>query len=163
MRKILLILVTIFALIGCDRVSKMQAVELLKGQDDVSLLGGFFTLAYYENKGAMLSLGANLPDDMRFYIFTVFVGIGLLIGLLYIVTKPLNNWNLVSGILIVSGGLGNLYDRAFNNGLVVDFMIVEIGPIKTGVFNVADIAIMAGLIGLVFVSVKTEQQQTKPS
>jgi len=45
---------------------------------------------------------------------------------------------------LLAGGIGNLIDRLFHNGLVIDFLNVGIGPIRTGIFNVADMAIMAG-------------------
>ena len=50
-----------------------------------------------------------------------------------------------SSALIIGGGLGNLIDRILNQGAVIDFMNIGIGPIRTGVFNVADLAILAGI------------------
>jgi signal peptidase II len=47
--------------------------------------------------------------------------------------------------LLVGGGLSNWYDRLVNDGRVVDFMVLGIGRLRTGVFNVADIAIMLGI------------------
>lgn len=161
MKKILVMVVSLVSLIGCDRVTKMQAVESLKGNDPLSYFGGFFQLTYHENSGAMLSLGSNLPDNFRFYIFTLAVGFILFSALTYIFIKPLTKINLALALLIIGGGLGNLYDRAFNDGLVIDFMVIGIGSIKTGVFNVADIAIMAGAIGMFFFSSKWGSQLTK--
>jgi signal peptidase II len=56
------------------------------------------------------------------------------------------------GLLILAGGFGNLYDRALNDGRVVDFMHFQLGPLETGVFNVADVAIMIGMFGFIFIS-----------
>lgn len=47
-------------------------------------------------------------------------------------------------ILFVAGGLSNLIDRVAM-GSVIDFMNVGIGSFRTGIFNVADVAIMAGV------------------
>jgi signal peptidase II len=47
-------------------------------------------------------------------------------------------------VLFLAGGLSNLADR-LAIGSVIDFLNVGIGPIRTGVFNVADVAIMAGV------------------
>ncbi len=47
-------------------------------------------------------------------------------------------------VLLLAGGIGNLIDRLFHGGLVIDFLNVGIGPVRTGIFNVADMAIMAG-------------------
>jgi signal peptidase II len=46
--------------------------------------------------------------------------------------------------LIIGGGLSNIYDRIVA-GKVVDFMNIGIGGLRTGIFNVADNAIMIGL------------------
>ena len=161
--KALLILLVCLPLIGCDRYTKQQAVILLKGQEPVSFLNGFFTLTYHENTGAMLSLGAYLPESVRFIIFTLLVGLVLVGGLIYLLVKPMNKYSFILGLLILSGGFGNLYDRAFNNGRVVDFMLLQAGSLKTGVFNVADVAIMAGLLGFIFVSSKWGKQLTNQS
>jgi len=44
--------------------------------------------------------------------------------------------------------MGNLIDRVWNNGLVTDFINVGIGPVRTGVFNVADLAVTFGAIAV---------------
>jgi signal peptidase II len=51
--------------------------------------------------------------------------------------------------LVAGGGLGNLVDRFRLRGYVIDFMNLGLGPVRTGVFNVADVAIVAGVILLV--------------
>lgn len=161
MNKILVIVVTLGALIGFDRITKIHAIESLKGSEPLSYFGGLFQLTYHENNGAMLSLGSQLPDSLRFYIFTLAVGFALLAGTVYIFFKPLSKINLTLALLIIGGGLGNLYDRTFNDGFVVDFMLLAVGPVKTGVFNVADMAIMAGALGMLFFSTKWGSQRNK--
>ena len=54
---------------------------------------------------------------------------------------------LVLLILFVGGGVSNLLDRIIH-GAAVDFMNVGIGPLRTGIFNVAAVAIMLG-VGIV--------------
>src|SRR4030095_6814365 len=46
--------------------------------------------------------------------------------------------------LVIAGGASNWIDRVVR-GSVVDFMNVGIGPLRTGIFNVADVAIMVGV------------------
>lgn len=159
--KALLIFLVCLPLIGCDRYTKQQAVILLKGQEPISFLNGFFALTYHENTGAMLGLGAYLPENVRFIIFTFLVSLILVGGLYYIMVKPMNKYGFIIGLLIFSGGFGNLYDRALNDGRVVDFMLLQIGSLKTGVFNVADVAIMAGLFGFIFMSSKWGETTNK--
>jgi len=161
--KTLLIMFVFFPLIACDRLTKDQAVIHLKGQEPLSFFNGIFRLTYHENTGAMLSLGANLPDSYRFLIFTFLVGLVLVGGLVYILLKPMDKFSFTVGLMILAGGFGNLYDRAVNDGRVVDFMLLQIGPLRTGVFNIADIAIMVGLLGFILVSSKWGKHLTKLS
>lgn len=159
--KTLIILLVFLPLIGCDRYTKNQAISVLKGQEPLSFLNGFFSLTYHENTGAMLSLGADLPDNVRFILFTFLVGLVLAGGLIYLLLKPMDKYSFTAGSLMIAGGFGNLYDRAMNDGRVVDFMLFQIGPLKTGIFNVADVAIMAGLFGLVLLSSTWGRQLTR--
>ena len=161
--KTLFIFMIFLPLIGCDRYTKEQAVISLKGQEPISFFNGFFTLTYHENTGGMLSLGANLPDNLRFLIFTFLVSLVLVGGLIYILLKPMEKLSFAAGLLILSGGFGNLYDRALNEGRVVDFILLQVGTLRTGVFNVADVAIMAGLFVFMFISSKWGRQLTNQS
>lgn len=111
----------------------------------------------------MLSLGADFPDNLRFIIFTAIVGVLLVGSLIYLLVKPMDKFSFITGLLILAGGFGNLYDRALNDGRVVDFMLIQFGPLRTGVFNVADIAIMAGLFSFIFLSSKWGRQLTRSS
>ncbi|MET0554978.1 MAG: signal peptidase II, partial [Vicinamibacteria bacterium] len=51
--------------------------------------------------------------------------------------------------LVWAGGLSNLLDRV-RDGHVVDFVMLSAGPLRTGVFNVADVAITAGVVLVLF-------------
>lgn len=65
----------------------------------------------------------------------------------------------ISLVYVLSGGVGNLIDRVSNNGLVTDFINLGIGPIRTGVFNVADIAITFGAIAIFLLAFKRETDE----
>jgi len=52
--------------------------------------------------------------------------------------------------LIVSGGLSNFIDRIIYNGVVVDFLNIGIGNFRTGILNIADIAITLGIILMLY-------------
>jgi len=51
--------------------------------------------------------------------------------------------------VIIAGGVGNLIDRLRFAGRVTDFLYLQAGPLHTGVFNVADMAITFGILWLV--------------
>lgn len=55
---------------------------------------------------------------------------------------------------MVDGGFGNLIDRIFNEGRVIDFVNIGIGSLRTGLFNVADISITLGEVWFLFVYVR---------
>jgi signal peptidase II len=64
--------------------------------------------------------------------------------------------------LLVGGGASNWIDRLANEGRVVDFMILGIGSLRTGVFNVADVAIMVGA-GLLIVATRKTPPEDSPA
>jgi signal peptidase II len=129
---------------ACDRGTK-HAAESLRGKPPLEIAGGFMTLSYAENRGAMLSMGAGLPEKTRFLLFTAGVGL-LLAGIAgAILFAPALSRPLVIALsLILAGGGSNLFDRLSNDGRVVDFVTLGAGRIRTGVFNLADVAIMLG-------------------
>jgi len=149
-RRALLILFILFLCVGCDRAFKVAAKSYLSSSPVKSYLWDLFRLQYAENKGAFLSLGAKLPEHISFWILIIVPGVFLSGILVYIlIARELRTRQITAFALVVGGGLGNLYDRIFNNGYVVDFMNMGIGFVRTGIFNVADVAIMGGFSLLV--------------
>lgn len=149
-----------------DQVTKMLARATLATSEPLLFAGGIARLLYAENPGAFLSLGADLPPDLRFWIFAVLVALLLVALVIYLLRTSAQTplLMLVAVSLFVAGGIGNLIDRLFNDGRVIDFMQVGVGWLHTGVFNVADMAIMAG-VGLVLLSMlrkpPVEETQTE--
>jgi signal peptidase II len=145
----LLAIVLIFATIGCDRVTKHWASTNLAHAESQSFLGDTFRLEYAENTGAFLSLGSTLPDLLRTGLLTYGVAIGLIIVAVVAVKRHWTGMPLAGAALIWAGGVSNLVDRAVR-GSVVDFMNLGLGSLRTGIFNVADIAILAGAVLIAF-------------
>ncbi len=129
------------ATVGCDRVTKHIAAASLAGTEARSYWGDLLWLGYTENTGAFLSLGSGLPEMARTVLFTW--GTGAMLIALAAVAIRARAWTAMGLTLFVAGGLSNWFDRA-TTGHVVDFMNVGIGSLRTGVFNVADVAIMMG-------------------
>lgn len=155
-RKIALVLAIFIGSVALDQGTKVLAQESLNGVPPQSFLGDLFRLEYSENPGAFLSLGAALSADMRFWILSVLVA-GFLIGAIYyLFSQPkLSRLSTISLSLVIGGGASNLIDRVFRiNGRVVDFMNLGIGSLRTGIFNVADVAIMGGVILLMLETLK---------
>jgi signal peptidase II len=132
---------------GCDQVTKHFARKQLNQYETSLLPGGFVELILAENPGAFLSLGASLPEAVRGGLFTTGIGLGLTLLLIYLLrVVAIPRLSFFGLVLIWAGGMSNLWDRFARHGLVTDFILIRVGPFHTGVFNVADLAIVAGTI-----------------
>lgn len=147
LRRGVLLCLLIAGTAGCDRVTKHFAVTALAGGPDHSFLADTVRLQYHENPGAFMAAGATWSPAARAAMFqfgnAVFLAFAGFLAARY-------RWSRIARcglILFLAGGLSNLTDR-LAIGSVIDFLNVGIGPIRTGIFNVADVAIMAG-VGMV--------------
>lgn len=150
-KRLLLILTLVISCVGCDQASKSVAKTHLSETEAIFLLGDGVRLQIAKNYGAFLSMGDSLPASWRSGLLVV--GVGLLLACLaaYALLSRSLNWFSFSGIaLYVGGGTSNLIDRLHHGGFVVDFINLGVGPLRTGVFNFADVAITAGVFLLVF-------------
>ncbi|GMQ46691.1 signal peptidase II [Vibrio sp. 10N] len=155
--KLMLIVAISTFCVGCDQATKALASNYLPKFYMDSYLNDIFRVGYFENTGAFLSLGSSLSSEYRFYIFVVAIAIFLSALLIYVAcSKSLNTAQVVALTLFLSGGASNLYDRIVNNGAVIDFLNFGVGSLRTGVFNVADIAIVAGGVMFVFANSKLD-------
>jgi signal peptidase II len=137
------LMMVVLTTIGCDRVTKDAATTMLAGMPDRSYLADTVRLGYVENTGGFLSLGASLPRAARTALFTVATGFMLFTLLVLAIRRTWGRLPTLGLTLFVAGGASNWIDRVAR-GSVVDFLNVGVGPVRTGVFNVADVAIMLG-------------------
>ena len=129
---------------GCDRVTKHLAVTNLAGMPERSYLGDTIRLDYHENTGGFLSAGATWRPEVRAAVFQGANGVFLFGSLALAVRFKWSRLGAAGLLVFLAGGFSNLIDR-ITMGSVIDFLNVGIGPIRTGIFNVADVAIMAGM------------------
>jgi signal peptidase II len=142
-----LVLLVLLCCVGCDQAVKALAKGALASSPPVLLLDGAVRLQYTENPGAFLSLGESLPAGVRFLLGVVLVGATHLALLVFLLrTRTLSTWQRVGFSLFLAGGLGNWLDRLLNEGRVIDFVSLGVGGLHTGIFNVADVAITAGIL-----------------
>lgn len=143
-KRLMTVALITFACAGCDQGTKSLAGKFLPKGQMSSYLYDTVRIGYTENTGAMLGLGSDWPDSVRFIVFTV-IASAMMIGLLvYMLSARINFLSCIGLALIFGGGASNLVDRIFNDGAVVDFLNVGLGPLRTGIFNVADMALMLG-------------------
>ena len=155
-KRMVILLIVLVSCVGCDQATKLLAQQHLAAAPIQEYGNGFFRLIYAENSGAFLSLGATLSPAMRFWIFVVLaaallVGIGVA-ALRFSSHTPIQV--VIALALILGGGLSNLIDRILNEGRVIDFMQIGIPQLRTGIFNVADMALMAGLAVMFIIALR---------
>ncbi len=129
-----------------DLATKGLALHMLVPYQRSSYLGDLLRLELVENNGGFLGLGSSWPPALRFTVFVL--SCAVLLGVLISVAwgrhrpEPAETWGLA---LMIGGGAANWVDRLFGAG-VVDFLNVGIGNLRTGIFNVADMALLFGAL-----------------
>ncbi len=140
-RKLAAYLLLFAMLVAADQCTKLLAIQYLKGAAAIPIIEPLIGLSYVENSGAawgMLS-GQTL-------ILTMLPVVSISVFIWYMLsTMDSGTEFLRCGIVaIVSGATGNLIDRLFRGGFVVDFL--ELRFISFPVFNIADLCVTAGAI-----------------
>jgi signal peptidase II len=149
------LLILVATTVGCDRVSKHFASRELAGEPRQSFLADTVRLEYAENTGAFLSFGDSWHPAARIGVFTIGTGL-ILCGMVVAAFRfQLSGPALVGLALYFAGGASNLVDRVMR-GSVVDFLNVGVGPLRTGIFNVADMAILLGVGIFLFTKVRQD-------
>ena len=162
LKKLGFILPIIIVLIIIDLVTKEIAQANLQFKPSVTYLGGFIKLIYAENTGGMLSFGSSIPEFLKVIIFQVLVTILLLFLLGYIVYKnDLTKIQTAAFLLFLGGGFGNLIDRFFNDGKVIDFILLKVGGLHTGIFNVADMYVTTGVFLILLTAILEKISERK--
>lgn len=143
--KYIFLLVIIASNIGCDRISKNIVRNEIAYNETLKFLGNHFTLTKVENTGAFLSLGNSLPEKLRIILLIVLPILVMALAFIYFLkNRSISKWILIGLSFVIGGGIGNLYDRVMH-GSVTDFMHINFVIFQTGIFNMADVSIMAGM------------------
>jgi signal peptidase II len=130
--------------IGCDQVTKSLVRKHIYLYSHWGYIHDHVVFTRVENTGAFLSLGDSISGWEKIVFLNVLPLLAVLFGLVYIIVKTKMDQLIVFAIiLIIGGGFGNIYDR-LRYGSVTDFMHINFVIFQTGVFNVADMSIMAG-------------------
>ena len=131
--------------VGCDHATKQLATSALAGAETISFASDTVRFELARNPGAFLGVGAPLPSAVRALLFGVLVPLGLAVACVLAVRTEHPAARTLHGLaLVAGGGLGNWADRVLHGGTVTDFVSLGAGPLRTGVFNLADVCIVAG-------------------
>jgi signal peptidase II len=140
----------LIAIVSSDIITKAIAVHALTPQRvPRTPIGDFlrFTLVY--NPGA--DFGLHVGSHSRWVFMALTIGALLILGRLYVSTRPGDRSRIVSLALVCGGALGNLLDRIRSDLGVVDFLDVGVGDARWPTFNVADMAVSIGAFLLAIV------------
>ena len=150
-RKVAFLLALATLVVAVDLWSKALFERSFSGQPMRQYLADTVRVGYVLNSGVFLSLGHQLEPQTRFWLFVV--GVSCVLTLLAGLTLKDSRFRtpeVVAVAAIVGGGLGNLVDRV-QLGAVRDFLNLGIGSLRTGIFNIADVAITFGGIALILI------------
>ena len=144
MKKIIIILTIFFF----DRLTKLYLIDLQASGTDIDFyIFPFLNFYLIWNTGIGFGL-ASMETNIYYHALTAFILL-INLGLIYFLLKSKGISSYFLSILI-GGSLGNLFDR-FYYYAVPDFIDFHIGNFHWFIFNVADIFITVGIIGLIIV------------
>lgn len=129
-----------------DFLTKQLVIHSLVENQSVSLIQNFFSLTYVKNTGIAFSF---LEGKLTFIIGMSFL---VLFFLFFYLKKKKSNWiEVLCYGMLIGGAIGNLVDRIVY-GYVIDFFDFTLFRYQFPIFNVADMCIVIGIFGLLFVS-----------
>ncbi len=131
-------IISFICLVILDQLSKAWIINNFQVGESLYIIDKIFSLTYVQNTGAAFGI---MQGKLWFFILAALLVVGL-ISFYNLRYKPKFYVQYFSG-LIVGGAIGNLIDRILHNS-VTDFFSVGWWP----VFNIADIGIVCGSIGL---------------
>lgn len=143
--KILVFFITFIITVAVDQVTKALVSALVAPGSSVTLIPHVLSITHTTNKGAAFGL---LAGSGQIVFWSALVVVAIMLIWFYRAHEQKNVWSFIALGLMIGGAVGNLVDRIFR-GRIVDFIDVGWWP----VFNMADIAIVAGVIMLIVVMV----------
>lgn len=143
-------MVILMSNISCDQISKKIVRQTVDYHERIGVIDNFLTLTRVENSGAFLSMGNTLPDPLKSFLLVIMPLLAIGYGIYFMFFNTNIPKIMLTGLcFIIGGGIGNIYDRILY-GSVTDFLHIDFIIFQTGIFNMADVSIMAGffIIGL---------------
>ena len=140
-------IIIIFVIFLSDRLTKLYLIDLQANGTDIDFyIHPFLNFYLIWNTGIGFGL-VSLESSIYYHVLTAFIGI-INILLIYLLFKTKGIYTYLFA-LVIGGSLGNLFDRIYYYA-VPDFIDFHIGNFHWFIFNIADIFITIGIIGLVF-------------
>jgi len=154
MKKIIIILIIFFF----DRLTKLYLINLQASGTDIDFyIFPFLNFYLIWNTGIGFGL-ASMEANIYYHILTTII-VFVNLGLIYFLLKSKGIYVYLLATLI-GGSLGNLFDRIYYYA-VPDFIDLHLGDYHWFIFNVADIFITVGIIGLILIELLKKEKVSK--
>jgi len=151
MKKIIIILSIFFF----DRVTKIYLLNFQEEGTDIDFyIYSFLNFYLVWNTGIGFGL-ASIETNIYYHVLTIIILI-INIALIFFLIKSKGIYaNFIA--VIIGGSLGNLFDRMYYYA-VPDFIDLHLGNYHWFIFNIADIFITVGIIGLILVELLKKEK-----
>ena len=148
-------IIVILSVFFFDRITKIYLVNLQTSGTDIDYyIYPFLNFYLVWNTGIGFGL-VSLEANIYYHIFTSIIII-VNIGLIFFLIRSRGIYTYLIA-LIIGGSLGNLFDRIYYYA-VPDFIDLHLGSYHWFIFNVADIFITTGIIGLILVELNKKKK-----
>lgn len=148
----IIILISLLSL-GIDIISKQLVLNFMLEHQSITIIKNFFYITFAKNTGVAFSfLEGKVP------LIIIMTSIIIILILKYIKSTNPNKYESISYGLILGGAIGNLIDRIIY-GYVIDFLDFNLFGYPYPIFNLADTAIVIGVIALIILSLIEEKRK----
>jgi signal peptidase II len=154
----------LFAFVGIlsivlDQLTKWLArSELVHAGHSVTLIDGYWDWRLSYNTGSAFGMFAGLANS-RLLLSVIGVAATIAIVLVLRRTREDQKWMVMALALVAGGAIGNVIDRVIA-GKVTDFVVWKVGKKEWPAFNIADCALVVGVI-VMFIDSLREQKKAK--
>ena len=141
-----------------DRLSKIYVIQLDKNNLGSEIFNStYLNIVLIWNKGIAFGL-LSFNESNLYNILSLIISI--IVVILVVMALKSQGFKRYSLLMIVGGALGNLHDRIFFNA-VPDFIDFHVGNFHWFIFNVSDIFITLGVIGMIILELVENKTEKK--
>jgi signal peptidase II len=144
-KSFLVYLFLISVIITLDQALKRWAVGALKGGHDISV-NAWLNFSLSSNRGISWGL-LKFQDDSLYFMLIGLIVLMITGFTIYSIIQHLNRVSVYFESLVIGGAVSNVIDR-INHGYVIDFIELHAYLLHWPTFNVADIFIVVGVVGM---------------
>ncbi len=157
-KKYLILMCLTGLIVSADQLTKIYVHTQFQLHESIPVVPHFFHITYVRNFGAAFGFLSQMPEFIRESFFLVIAPIACLIILYLLKTVDNRDTKQVLALSsIFAGAIGNYIDR-LQFKYVIDFLDFFYASFSWPAFNIADVAIVAGVTFLIFFMAKEKPE-----